>query len=342
MVIKRRLAGCAAVLLVVAGLAACGTKEKAGSGGGGATETIKIALHFNVPQPSWIGIYMAQEKGFYTAQGIQLDLQYLKGSTLAVQSTGSGQSQIGLAAPDSVLAGKDKNLPVTVVANHIQNDATGVILKSKEPVSGLDALRGKTIATAQASAEAGLFAAQLKQRGLTDKVTVLNVDAQAKCTLMLSGKADGCTGFSYAQFIQMQLKGEDVQFIPFSSPDRPLPGAVIMVNNNYLAQHADVVKRFLQATYQGYQAAEKDQAGSIALIQKLDTTDPADQLAKAVPIIFQLSHSDRTRDNGWGAMTDAVWQNLVDELVSGAVLKTAPDLKGLYANDYLPADRSWT
>ncbi|HIY41585.1 MAG TPA: ABC transporter substrate-binding protein, partial [Candidatus Nocardiopsis merdipullorum] len=43
-------------------------------------QRLRVALHFNSPQTSWVGIYVAQEKGYYEEAGLDLEFQYLGGS----------------------------------------------------------------------------------------------------------------------------------------------------------------------------------------------------------------------------------------------------------------------
>lgn len=297
---------------------------------------VTVSLHFNVPQLSWVGIYLAQEKGYYRDAGLDVKLQYLKGSTLAVQATAAGQSQIGLAGADSVLAAAQQKLPIITVANHIQNDATGIIVRDDGKTDAISDLGGKTIATAQAAAPAALLQAALTRAGMAGSVKVLFVDPQTVCTLLVAGRVDGCTGFNYAQLLQVRGKGVKVRFLPFSVPDRPLPGPVIFANDDFATKHADIVRAFLRATAHGYEAAASDVPASIALMQKIDTTDAPQQIAEAMPIVIGLMGSDRTAQHGWGFMTDQVWRDLYDELVDGKALQPGVDITKIYTNRYLP------
>lgn len=302
--------------------------------------TVRLALHFNSPQASWIGIYVAEEEGYYADLGIDLEIQYLGGSTLAVQAVGAGRADIGLAAPDAVIAGVRQDLPLISVANHIQQDSTGVIVNGE--ASEFADLAGLTIATAQGTAESGMFQAALVNAGVVDDVQVDYVESAAKCSMMIAGQADACTGFSYSQLVQAQLNGLDPSFLPFSTDEVPLPGAMIFATDSFVADSSDVVERFLQATFEGYAAADADREMAIALMGELnDTTDP-EQLEISTGMVLDLTHSTRTEADGWGWMTDEVWENLMSQLVAGGVLDEAVDPAALYTNDLLPASaQAW-
>lgn len=345
---RGRLVPAAAGLAVAAlALTACGSSSDASPAadstsattqGTQETQKLSLALHFNSPQASWIGIYVAQEEGYYADAGIDLDIQYLGSSTLAVQAVGSGSATIGIAAPDALLAGVAQDLPLVAVANHVQQDATGVIVNGQ--ASGFEDLSGKTIATAQGTAESGLFQAALEKAGITDDVTVNYVESSAKCTLMIAGQADACTGFSYAQLVQAHLAGVDATFLPFSTDATPLPGAAIFTTPDEVANDPDLVERFLEATFEGYRDADADRDMAVALMQKTaDTADP-EQIAQATDKVLDLTHSDVTDEHGWGWSSTEVWQNLIDELTAGGVLTAQVDPADLLTNDLLPEEAS--
>ncbi len=305
-----------------------------------ATQTVDLALHFNSPQASWVGIYVAQEKGYYADAGIELDIQYLGGSTLAVQAVGAGKATIGIAAPDALIAGVEQDLPVVAVANHVQQDATGVIVNGS--ASSFADLAGKSIATAQGTAESGLFQAALDKAGIVDDVTVNYVESAAKCTMMISGQADACTGFSYAQLVQARLAGVDASFLPFSTQENPLPGAVLFTTRDEVDDEPDLIERFLEATFQGYRDADADREMAVEVMTATaDTADP-EQIAEATNLVLDLTRSDVTEEHGWGWASTDVWQNLVDELTAGGVLTSDVDPADLLTNDLLPEDAgSW-
>ncbi|MFB9949616.1 ABC transporter substrate-binding protein [Rhizobium puerariae] len=300
-------------------------------------EKVNISMHFNVPQLSWYGLYWAQEHGYYKDAGIEIGFQYLRGSPLALQATAAGQSELGIAAADTALSGLAQNLPVTVVANHLQKDSTGVIFnKAKGEVSSFKDLAGKTVVTSDTTTLATLLRAALKRNGVTDSVKVLSVDPQAVCTLMLTDQADACTGFAFAQTLQVKAKGVDVTFLPFSTPDFPILGHVIFANSDYLAKHGETVKKFLAATARGYAEASADIPATVEMMAKIDPTQPRATLGEAIGIIAGLTVSTRTEAHGWGWMDNEAWNNLYAGLTEGNVLKPGLDVSKLYTNDYLP------
>lgn len=302
-----------------------------------APQKITVSMHFNVPQLSWYGLYWADEKGYFKDVGIDVNFQYLRGSTLVVQAVGAGQSEIGLAAADTTLTGVEKELPIKVIANHLQKDATGVIVdRKKREAQSFKDLDGLTIVTSDTTTLATLLRSGLKRDGMTDKVKVLSVDAQAVCTLMLTDQADGCTGFSFAHLLQVKAKGADAVFLPFSTEEHPILGHVILGNEEYIAKNGDTVKAFLAAAARGYEEANADIPATVEMMARIDPTQPRETLTDAIEIIAGLTTSPRSEENGWGYMNDEAWTNLYEGLLDGGVIQPGLDISTVYTNEYLP------
>lgn len=295
-----------------------------------------VAMHFNVPQSSWISILTAEDQGLF--EGVEPELQYLGSTALAIQSVVAGNSDIGIAAPGAVLSAIQEGAPLVIVSNHIQNDPTGVIVQGS--AATWSDLAGLTISTTETTAERPLFMAMLEREGLEDQVEIVYVDQQTKCAVMFNGTVDACTGFSYADYSTGILQGLDLSFIPFSTDETPYPGPVIFTTKDYLATNGEVVTAFLAGVVDGALAAEADTPRAIELMKQLDPASLPANLERAVPTIIELMHSERTAQNGFGWMTDDVFQNLIDALVSGGVLAGDPGASNVYTNDYQPGNAS--
>src|SRR5690606_3050389 len=166
------------------------------AGPGGEATRLRLALHWTYPVGEWDGIITAAEKGYYADAGLDVELQYLAGSTATVQAVGAGESDLGIAGPDTILNGLAQGVDLTVVANHLQVTSSGVIVPRQLGITGPADLEGLTISTAAASPEQAMLQAMLFDVGLDikDDVSLTYVDPQAKCTVVLSGGADVCTG----------------------------------------------------------------------------------------------------------------------------------------------------
>ncbi len=305
------------------------------------TVAFALALHWTVPISDWVGIIAASELGFYTDEGLDVELRYQQGSGPVVQTTGAGDSEMGVAGSDSFLTARAENLPVTAVANHFQITPTGVLVPGDLALDSPEDLRGLTIASALASPEPAMLRGMLAGAGMDPEsdVDLTFVDPQAKCTVVLAGQADACTGFVNFQAVQMEFEGAEPRFMSFSTPDRPMLGHVILANDTFLAENGDAVTRFLRATMRGYLYAAENVDEIVEMYVDLAPETDEAFLRAGIQESLPLLSSPRTDEHGFGWMTDEAWQFLHDALLDGEVLPGSVDVSEIYTNDYLPEER---
>jgi ABC-type nitrate/sulfonate/bicarbonate transport system substrate-binding protein len=122
--------------LIFALLAACdgpGTSQPTPSPGG-ERAVVRFALDWT-PNTNHTGIYVAQQKGWYAEEGI--DLQILPYSDANTPDTlvGTGQADFGISFTEAVVTDRAAKLPVKSVAAVLQTNTSAIVtLKS----SGLD------------------------------------------------------------------------------------------------------------------------------------------------------------------------------------------------------------
>src|SRR5262249_8486252 len=79
-----------------------------------------------VPGGDHAPYYYAKKLGWYSKEGIDLNLEPGKGSALAVQKVGAGANPIGLADMANVLLGKGKGADTVGVFNVYANSPQGL------------------------------------------------------------------------------------------------------------------------------------------------------------------------------------------------------------------------
>jgi NitT/TauT family transport system substrate-binding protein len=306
--------------------------------------TVRVGFHWTVPEPSWSGFITALELGYYEEENITVDFQYLQGSAIAVQQTGAGGVDLGVAGSDTIIGGIAEGLPLVVVANHLQNTPTGVIYPSDREISSFADFAGLRISTSAVGPEAPTLISRLEEAGLTvgTDVELVYVDPQAKCTVILTGETDACTGFNNFQLLQVQQEDPGAGFISFSTPEQPLIGHSIFANQSYAEQNGEVIRRFLRATMRGFIEADRDLDAALDHLIAANPEGDREFLMQGLEVTHeQLLRSERTDENGWGWMEDQPWQNFVDLLLSGEIIQEAVPASEIYTNDYLPEDRDF-
>ncbi|KAK6457396.1 pyrimidine precursor biosynthesis enzyme [Scheffersomyces xylosifermentans] len=110
-----------------------------------STDKISFLLNWQ-PTPYHIPIYLAQTKGYYKEQGIDVSILEPSNPSDVTELIGSGKIDMGLKAMVHTLAAKARGFPVTSIGSLLDEPFTGVLyLEGSGITSDFQSLKGKRI-----------------------------------------------------------------------------------------------------------------------------------------------------------------------------------------------------
>ena len=232
------LALCACMLL---GFTGCGAGDEL------RTVTLCEVTHsvFYAPQ------YVAINKGFFEAEGLKVELSNGGGADKVMTAVVSGQSDIGLAGPESCIyiynQGKDDH---PVVFGQL-TACDGAFLMGREDVSfNWEDLRGKTIIGGRKGGVPEMTLEYvLRQHGLEPQKDVI-VDTSVQFNMMAGaftgGQGDYVTLFEPAA-TQVVTSGEGYILCSIGAESGAIPYTAYFASQSYTAEHDDVITAFCRA-----------------------------------------------------------------------------------------------
>jgi ABC-type nitrate/sulfonate/bicarbonate transport system substrate-binding protein len=324
----------AAALSVVA--AGCGGGNDSGgeAAGGGSLTKIRMVQEWPVPDAFWIPWVVAKEKGYYEDAGI--DLQIIPPPTVAdtVKFLGTGRADIGFTTILDVIFAKDQDAHVVSIGANSQSNNWGLIGRQGETFSIAD-LKGKKVGIYNDAWTKAQLAIMLKSADLTLDDIQMVADPSDTIPLLLQKKVDVATGVTNAEASEMRTVGKQTPEMllakDYGVPDSPI--WLIAANSGWAADHADLVKKWYEATKKGLDDAIADPQAAVDAFLKVypDAMDPAyalDQWTNTIPL---FSSSD-----GVFSQNDAQWGDLLPVLQDQGLIKKALAPSDYYTNDYLP------
>jgi len=290
------------------------------------------------PNTNHTGLYVALEKGYYTAEGLNVSIaQPSDGGTEMLVA--SGKAQIGVSCQDTLVPAfyGDNQLPVTAIAALIQHNTSGLIsLKSK----GIDRplkLEGCKYATWDMDIEKAMIKNIMVADGGDFSKLELIPSTVADAVSAIQTNVD-CVWIFYSwDKIRADIAGVQTNYIDFKdySADLDYYTPLLIAGNDFLENHPEQAKAFLRATEKGYQyaIAHPDEAANIL-------TESVPELDKTLVTKSQEWLSDQYQAEAphWGEFDPDRWngfyhwlytQNLIDSPI--------PEGTG-FTNDYLPLD----
>ena len=173
------------VLLLAATFAAA-----IGFGVSGATAADKISV-LTGPIVLYDAIWMADAKGFYKDEGLDVQFRLFPTGVTALQTFKTGQGDIVLTGDLPALLYWENNNRDYRVINVLERDSKGYTITAKKSITKPADLVGKTIATRVGSNGSFFISEFLRLNNLkpTD-VTIKNLDAQVLPTALCQGDID--------------------------------------------------------------------------------------------------------------------------------------------------------
>ncbi|GAB3276689.1 ABC transporter substrate-binding protein [Sinomonas notoginsengisoli] len=149
----KRLATAAAAALTVLSLAACGSGSPSGGtqtagGAGGQAQKITVGV---IPIVDTAPIWLGKSKGFFTDEGLDLDIQTATGGSAIVPGVQSGSYDFAFSNLISVMVARDKGLDMRFVADGASSTGDpakefgAVLVKGDSPIKTAKDLAGKKV-----------------------------------------------------------------------------------------------------------------------------------------------------------------------------------------------------
>lgn len=306
-------------------------------------KTVNMALDWT-PNTNHVGLYVAQEKGFFKDAGLTVNiLPYTDTGAATLVSNGLADFGIaGVGFYSQRAAGAD----VKAVYAVVQSDTGRLVVEAdRNDIKSPKDLDGKIYGGFGSAWENALVGSLIKNDGGKGDFKTVTLGTSAY-EAMGNKSVDFTLEILTWEGVQAELAGEKLHAFKYSDygvPDQYT--TTIVSSDKYLKANPDTAKAFLAAVEKGYAYAvdHPEEAGKILIAANKDVlTDPA--LVQASMKMLVDGHFLRSADGVIGSIDPAknagIGQYLfksgllVDE--NGKVLTEQPDFSTYATNDYLP------
>ena len=242
--------------------------------------------------------YLGKDKGFYDAEGIDLDIQEGRGSAVTVQAVAAGSATFGYVDVPTKIKAAAKGAPVKAVGVALQTSAMSVMGFADKNIKTPKDIVGKTVAMTPGDSMSQIWPLFLKKTGLQEtQFKTVSGDAQTKLNAVINGQADLLLGYVMDQNIKLQdAAHKPVTTIRFADYGVNLISSGIVANKDTLTAKADLVKRFMRATTKALEEAEKNPEAAVdATLKAQPKSGQRDTMLVGLKLTTALYHTDETR-----------------------------------------------
>ena len=315
----------------------CKPKVSGKKGAVQKTESKKISVILDwVPNTNHTGIYVAKDKGFYSEEGLEVDIvQPTEGGAADLIAAQKGEFGISYQEQVTYARTADTPLPVKAIAAIIQHNTSGFASPAEKNIKTPKDFEGKKYGGWGTAIEEAMLKALMEKYGADfSKLQIINIGASDFFT---SVQKD--VDFSWIYYgwdgIAAEVKDFKINFIKLQDLDENLDfyTPAIITSEEIIKNNPELIKKFLRATSKGYDFAIKypDEAAQILLkdVPELDKNI----IKKSQEYLAKQYQADAPK---WGVMNEKIWQNFSKWMFDNKLINKELDYKNAYTNEFLP------
>ena len=242
--------------------------------------------------------FIGKEKGFYEAEGIDLEIQEGRGSGVSVQAVAAGSATFGYVDVPTMIRAATKGAPVKAVGVALQVSPMAVIGLAEKGVKAPKDIVGKTVAMTPGDAMSQIWPLFMKKTGLAEgQYKVVSGDGQTKLNAVINGQADVLLGYLMDQNIKIQdATKKPVTVVRFADYGINLVSSGVIASKDTLASKPELVRRFMRATTRAFEETTKNPEAAIdAMLKANAKAGQRDTLIIGIKLTTPLYHTEETK-----------------------------------------------
>jgi NitT/TauT family transport system substrate-binding protein len=302
------------------------------------TKDISVGLSANSSIP--------QTLGYWKAEGLDLEITTLEGSTAGVQQLAAGNIQFATVGPETALIAREKGVKIKAFYAISRVTIFRVVVPADSALKSVADLRGKTIGASALTSGAVPVARALLASGGVDPdkdVKWLAVGVGAPAAVAITQKSVDAMAL-WGDF-QAGLENRGLQFREITAPFmKDLLGQVVVARDDFLAEHPDVAVAFARGLAKATLFGLTNPEAGVRIHWKLypqtrlQGAEDAVALANALRIFharFETQRVDNREDKRWGASSPAQWAKLHALYREQQLIQGNADVNAVFTNQLI-------
>ena len=281
------------------------------------------------------GFFVADQKGFYAEEGLEVEILEGNGAPTAARVVGNGTYKLGIASGSATVMARARNIPIVSLA--VINQHTPVVVYSlkEKNITKPDDLIGKRIGVNVGGTKHREFQALLRKHNISEDQIQLMGMSEASPAPLLAGQVDAMLGYTEDQPVMVELLGKEVNRLSLADYGIDVYSTNIIVNESFLKENPDRVRRFMRATLRGwrYAVAHPDEAVAAYMAKRPESNEAFNR--ENFKHLIPLLNSPDTEQQGLGAQTEEKWKYTRDILRGLGMIDHDVDIDQLFTYIYL-------
>jgi putative hydroxymethylpyrimidine transport system substrate-binding protein len=298
-----------------------------------ALTKVSVSLDW-FPWSNHSGLFIAQDKGYFAAEGLEVDIHPPADPSAVLQTVAAGRDDFGINYQTGVMIAREQDIPVVSIMALVQHPLNSVMALKESGIAEPKDLAGKTVGWPGIPDNEPLLDTMLKSQGLAlDDVELVNVGFDLVAAL-IGKKVDAIVGAYWVhESISAINQGFDLNIMRMEQHGVPdFYELVLVANEEKITRDPDLVRGFVRASMRGYQDAIADPQAAVDLLKRLRPEVDLDIEKPGVDLLAPL-WSSSTGVFGW--QEEDRWVSFAKWMHENGLLASEGDALAAFDNSFV-------
>ncbi|GIV87684.1 MAG: nitrate ABC transporter substrate-binding protein [Chloroflexus sp.] len=315
-------------------------------GGGAATPTtptqapltkVRVGLDWT-PNTNHTGLYVAQAKGYYAQQGLEVEILGAQEGGTVEQLVATGRLDFGISYQEGVTQARVEGVPIVSIAAIIQHNTSGFASRAEEGITSPRDFIGKKYGAFGSPVEQAVIKGLLECAGVGDQfdqVQFVDIGSSDFFVATERDEVDFVWIFKGWTGIEAEVRGVPLNIVMMNDlqciPDYYTP--VLITGEKLIAEQPDLVRRFLAATSAGYRFAIEQPGEAADILLKAAPELDAELVQRSQQYLAGQYQAEAAR---WGEQKLEVWRAYAQWMADRNLIARMIEPEKAFTNDFLP------
>ena len=289
-----------------------------------------------VPNTNHTGLFIAQDQGYFTDQGLQVEI-IQPGEVFAEQAVAGGAADFGVSFQEQVTLARADGVPIVSIAAMIQHNTSGFASRTDSGVETPADWEGLRYGSFGSPFEEPTLRVLMECAGGDfEELEIVDTGFSDPLALLAENQTDLAWIFYGWQGVQAEQAGIDLSVVMMEDwfsciPDYYTP--VLVASEVTLEERPELVRSFLDAVSTGYSFAVENPEDAAQILLAAAPELDAELVQASQTWISPRYQADASR---WGAQELSVWEEYSQWMVEHGILAQPIDAGQAFSAEYLP------
>jgi NitT/TauT family transport system substrate-binding protein len=224
-------------------------------------ELVDLTLQLKwLPQSQFMGYYVAQEKGYYEEEGINIEILPGGSDIIPEQQVYNGAADVGVTWVSSLLKYQSQGWELMHVGQPFQKSAMLLVSKADTGIESAEDLAGKKVSNWFGGNEYEILAL-LESNGLDSEADLELVQQDFTMNQLMNDEVDAASAMTYNEYgllLEAGYTNEELNVLDMNDEGVAMLQDCLFVSEEWIAENEDLYVRFLRASIKGWADASAD------------------------------------------------------------------------------------